>query len=477
MKQDMSSNVERVPGQTGVVVLGAGLAGHAAALAAAEAGAEVVLLEKTSMPGGSTVYSAGSFALAGTDLQAAAGVADTPEGLRDELMRVSGQKADPALVDLYIRDQLDAFDWLKSQGVVFHKVSLSSSTSVPRTHPTDPRQLVEALHARARAHPKVCYVQGASAKRLIRSSEDGRVCAVEVECDGATIEMRASGGVVICTGGFTRNRALVQRFAPELADAPAWGGEGNTGDGLVMAWELGADLLDMGYVTGTFGVAINHYPDVAVRPGDELLLRMAMYRGGIAVNLEAKRFADESQSYKALATRCLAQPKSVAFQIFDQRVMNQSARQPSVNDLQGALAKGVIRQAATLAELAGQLGIDGVTLQQTVDEYNACVRSRGEDPLGRRTLGGGFGEPVVLDAPPYYGLPCSAALLSTYCGLRVDTAMRVRDVRGESIPHLFAAGEVVGGFHGAGYMSGSSLGKAVIFGRIAGRGAAQRTRG
>src|SRR4051812_39324738 len=133
-----------------VVVLGAGLAGMCAALAAAESGASVTLLEKTAGAGGSTLMSAGSFALAGTDLQEAAGVKDSPEGLEQELHKVSGGNADPALVRLYVEQQVDAYEWLKRQGVVFHKVSLSSSTAVPRTHPTDPRQLVDALLAKVR---------------------------------------------------------------------------------------------------------------------------------------------------------------------------------------------------------------------------------------------------------------------------------------------------------------------------------------
>lgn len=456
-----------------VVVLGAGLAGLCAALAAAEAGATVTLLEKTAAAGGSTLMSAGSFALAGTDLQEAEGVKDSPEALAQELHKVSGGNADAGLVRLYVEQQVDAYHWLKRHGVVFHKVSLSSSTAVPRTHPTDPLQLVQALLASVRQCSAIRYLCDAAVTGLVTRGPAREVVGVDCLRDGRATTVHARQGVVIATGGFTRNRALVQTFAPELAHAPAWGGEGNTGDGLVMAWELGADLVDMGYVTGTFGVAVNRYPDVEVRPGDELLLRMAMYRGGIAVNLEGKRFADESQSYKALATRCLAQPKAIAFQVFDQAVMDQSAPAPTVNDLEGAWRKGVIHRAASVAELADRVGLDPAALEATVARYNGMVH-RGEDTdFGRKTLGGGFGTPVALERPPWYILPCSAALLSTYCGLRVDTSMRVQDVRRRPIARLHAAGEVVGGFHGAGYMSGSSLGKAVIFGRVAGRSAAQ----
>ncbi len=466
-------NPLELPDTTDVVILGAGLAGHCAALAAAEAGAEVVLLEKAPTPGGSTVMSAGSFAFAGTRQQREAGVEDSPAALADELIKVSGGYADRALVDLYVSRQADTYEWLQQQGVQFHQVSLSSSTAVPRTHPTHARQLIDCLHARAWANPRIRYVCAVAGRKLLTTPE-GRVTGVELEVSGRQRQLKCTGGVVIATGGFTRNPGLIRRFAPELAAAPAWGGGANSGDGLMMAWALGADLLDMGFVAGTFGVAINHYPDTDVRPGDELMLRMAMYRGGIAVNLRAERFADESQSYKKLATLCLAQPKAVAFQIFDQRVMDQSAPNPSVNDLQGALEKGVVKRAATLPELGRILGIDGEKLQATVERYNAGVAAGVDSDFGRAALAGSFGKPVRIDASPFYALPCSAALLSTYAGLRVDPDMRVLKVSGEPIEGLYAAGEVVGGFHGAGYMSGSSLGKAAIFGRVAGGLAASR---
>lgn len=462
----------KIPQAVDVIVLGGGLAGHCAALAAAEAGAKVVILEKMDKPGGSTLMSAGSFALAGTDLQKQIGIEDTPEGLAAELMKVSGNLADPKLIDIYVQNQIDAYEWLKRQGVVFHKVSLSSSTSVPRTHPTNSPQLIAALHAKVLETPGISYLPHAAAKRLLTDAQQDRVLGVEVESGGVTSEIKARSGVVIATGGFTRSRSFIEKYAPELKHAPAWGGVGNTGDGLEMACALGAELLDMGYVTGTFGVAINHYPDMGTREGDPLLLRMAMYRGGIAVNLNAERFADESLSYKKLASYCLQQPKAVAFQIFDQRVMDQSAPNPAVNDFRGAQEKGVVKQADTLKELAQLIGIDGARLEATVARYNGFVDAGVDADFGRATLGGGFGKPVRLDTAPFYALPCSAAVLSTYAGLKVDEQMRVMRASGKPVSNLFAAGEVVGGFHGSGYMSGSSLGKAAIFGRIAGRLAA-----
>ena len=115
----------------------------------------------------------------------------------------------------------------------------------------------------------------------------------------------------------------------------------------------------------------------------------------------------------------------------------------------------------------------GLNVRELLAKADAAV-TRGHDPdFGRATLGGGYGTPVRIDTPPYYILPCCTALLATYCGLRVDTGMRVLRGDGSPVPGLYAAGETVGGFHGAGYMSGSALGKAAIFGRVAGTGAAR----
>lgn len=451
-----------------VVVVGAGLAGLSAALAAREGGARVVVLEKTDAPGGSTVTSGGSFAFGGTAEQRDLGIDDSPERLREDLARVGGGAAEPALQDLYVARQLDTHGWLKRQGVQFHKVSLSSNTSVPRTHPTRPRQVIEALLSRAR-EAGVDLRTGAAALRLLPASDPAAVGGVQLG-DGARLE---AGAVVLASGGFARNADMVRRYAPALAQAHAWGGAGNTGDGIAMALPWGAALADMDFVAGTFGVAIARYPETEPRPGDEVLLRMAMYRGAVAVNLEGRRFADESLSYKKLGTLCLAQPRGIAFQVFDQPIMAQSAPAPNLNDFEDALAKGAIRRAESLPELARSVGLDAGRLVATIERYNHDIEHGVPDEFGRRTLGGGVGTPVPLRTPPYYVLPCCTALLATYCGLRVDTLMRVKTAQDLPIAGLYAAGETVGGFHGAGYMSGSALGKAAIFGRVAGAEAAR----
>jgi fumarate reductase flavoprotein subunit len=450
-----------------VVVLGAGLAGHCAALAAAQAGASVLLLEKAERPGGSTLQSSGTFAFCGTDLQRRAGIVDSPDQLRTDLHKASGGHADPALIELYVTHQAETYDWLKRQGVQFDELALSSNMSVPRSHPTRPAQLMAALQARVRSNPRVSYRNRVHALRVERNAQGVRALKL---ADGCTVEARA---IVLATGGFSRNPGLIARFAPKLSDATAVGGDANTGDGLRMAWALGADLLDMAWINGTFGVSVNDFFDRDRAPGDQPVLRLALYRGAIAVNVRGERFIDESVSYKVIGERCLEQPRRIAFQVFDRKIMAQSVSAPNSNDYRSALEAGLVRQADSIASLADAAGIDPTALERTVRRYNEDALAGCDSVFGRQSLGTGWGALVPLDTVPFYIYPCTTAILGTYCGVRVDQDMRVIDVLGSPIDGLYAAGEIVGGFHGAGYMSGSALGKAAIFGLRAGERAAR----
>jgi fumarate reductase flavoprotein subunit len=345
---------------------------------------------------------------------------------------------------------------------VFDKIFLAAGQSVPRGHSRNPREVIEILSGRAAATRKVRTQVSSPVRRLLRERDGSPVEGVEVELDGKPRTIRAQRGVVLTSGGFSRSDVLLKLFAPSQAATQRAGGPGNTGDGLLMAWHLGAGMKDMGYIKGTFG----GHP--AAGPGEHALM-LPIYVGAIAVNAKGERFIDESKSYKLIGDAVLKQPDAIGFQIFDQRIYEKGNPGIPTMAFQAKHALGQVISAPTLAELAKKMGIDVEGLARTVASYNASVDEGRDSAFGRDGLGTSYGKLARIDAAPFYAYPSKSVIVATYCGVSVDAQMRVRDVFDHVIPNLYAAGEVIGGLHGNAYMTGSSLGKASIFGRIAAR--------
>ena len=450
--------------RTGLLVVGAGLAGYAAALEAARLGAQVLLLEKTAQPGGSSVMSSGCMAFAGTELQRAAGVVDSPDLLARDLLEVGQHENDPALVRAYASHQLETYSWLRGLGVQFSPaIDSSAGQSVPRVHTVDPAHMVAQLADACRQTGRVQVVTATRAMRLRRDGGAGAVTGVRAEGPAGAFDIEAANGVVLASGGFSNNIELVRRFAPQVAQAVFVGGEGATGDGLLMAWAHGADLRDMAFIKGTFGKhpndTSNNHPCLAV------------YKGAIAVNRNGRRFVDESLSYKLLGDEVLRQPGHTGFQVFDQPVFERGDERVRIFDFARRLEQGLLLQAPTLPALARLAGLPEAALGEEVALYNSAVEAGRDPQFGRDSLVHGQGMLRPITQAPFYAYPSAAAVFGTYCGLRIDGTMRVIDVFDQPIAGLYAAGEVVGGLHGGAYMTGSALGKAVVFGRLAARSA------
>jgi fumarate reductase flavoprotein subunit len=442
---------------TDVIVIGGGAAGWSAALAAAQSGASVTLVEKLTESGGSSALSGGCLALAGTDLQAAQGVADSPDLLFKDLCDVGQGVNDTELVRTYCDAQLAAYDWLKQAGVRFSPViETASGQSVPRVHTVDPADMVRSLIAAAEQTGAVDYHPNGAAETLL-IDVDGRVTGV---CMADQQVLHADKAVIIASGGFAKNQTMLDQYAPQYAEAVFVAGAGSQGDGLRMATALGADLRDMDYVKGTFG---KHPTD---ETNDHSL--QAVYKGAIAVNQDGARFVDESISYKLLGDAVMAQPWHTGYQIMDQGIFDTGDDRVRILDFGRRLEEGLFYVGESLEELAAQIEIDPDTLIATVARYNGSVEAGHDPEFGRKHLVHQHGVLRKIETPPYYAYPSTAVVFGTYCGLRIDSKARVLRADRSTIEGLFAAGEVTGGFHGAAYMTGSALGKAVVFGRIAG---------
>lgn len=437
-----------------VIVIGAGIAGVSTAAAAAEKGLDVILIEKMPHIGGSTVMSGGWFAFTGTEEQKNEGIEDSKELFRADLLSVGDHRNDPALVDAYLENQQATYEWLKARGVTFGEVSISSGQSAARGHSTRIREVLSTLHEYFTSQGGRTLLD-TRVSSLIRNSA-GRVTGVRTE-DNTQID--ASGGVVIASGGFSRSRELLSIFAPEQLAAIPYGGAGNTGDGLKMGWKLGAGMADIFAVSGTYG----SHPETTDKQ-QELLT--AYYMGAVIVNMDAKRFIDESLDYKTLGSAVLTQRDAIAFQVFDSTVRAQSHKGIALKDMDMLEDFGHLPSADTLEELADIVGIPGEQLIATVESYNAAVRGEQSDEVGRTHLCNGVGQLEPIIKGPFYAYPAKTLMTTTYAGLTFNPHGQVTDVDGDVIEGLYAVGEVTGGFHGAAYMTGSSLGKGAVFGRV-----------
>ena len=439
-----------------LLILGSGIAGQTAATAAAEAGLDVVLAEKSATLGGSTVMSGGWFAFSGTDEQAELGIDDSAELFLRDLQEVGQHLNDEALLRAYLDRQDRTYHWLKDHGVRFREVEISSGQSVRRGHNTAITDVMDELHRRFVDAGGRTLVQHRAVR--LRQGRSGRVVGAELRSPEGARAIDARLGVVIATGGFSRSTDLLRIFAPEQQAALPFGGAQNTGDGLRMAWKLGADMADMAHVSGTYG----SHPDTGVV--HELLT--AYYMGAIIVNRTGRRFVDESLSYKTLGRAVLKEDDGLGIQIFDADVRAMSHRGIPLKDIDTLEEKGHVLKADTLEELAEIAGVDGEGLVATVARYNAAIADGLPDDVGRESLCNGAGELRPIVRAPFYAYPAKSLMTTTYCGLRVSPDAEVIDVEGSAIPGLYAIGEVVGGFHGAAYMTGTSLGKGAVFGLL-----------
>ena len=457
-----------------VVIAGAGGAGLAAAIEAAASGARTVVFEKQGkIWESSTAINVGMVAFAGTDVQERLGIEDSSERLYEDLLAVGDNKNDPSLVRAYTDNQLDTYHWLKDIGVRWAEVTTAAAgMSRPRGHFSDPLDMVRILKRQAEQRGAIVLFHSAVTELI--TDHQQRVIGVQVRDRVNETRVRARRGVVLATGGFARSPDRLAAIDGRFVGLAATTGVGHTGDALRMAEPLGAYFRDMEYVKPSYELHVT---------GDSAAeICLVFYLGAIIVNRHGRRFVNESIPYKDLGMASLDQPDGVGVMIFDRKIFDQAAENtrkaattiPSENVVSG-LDAGRMRllvQADTIEELADRIHVPREVLKDTVERYNDDVAGGADTEFGRSHLSASIGSPVKIETPPFYAYEAKSHFLATYAGLAVDAGTRVLTHAGH-IPGLYAAGEAIGGFHGASYHSGAAVGQALIFGRIAGRNAAQ----
>lgn len=444
-----------------VVVIGAGACGIVAALAAREAGADVLVIERDEIPQGSTALSSGMIPACGTRFQRAHGIEDPAEQLAADIHKKSKGNADPEIVDAVCRESGPAVEWLVDR----HNVPLQlvdgfmyPGHSVLRMHAPPSKTGAELIGAltNAASVADIDILTSARATGIIAGS-GGDIRGIEVERPDGSVDRIGCKALVLACNGYGGNPDMVREFIPEIADAVFAGHTGNRGDAINWGRALGAGIQDMGAYQGHGSWASPH---------GMLITWAVMTEGGIQVNAAARRFSNEHQGYSEAAVDVLAQPGSVAWNIYDQRIHDLGM---TFEDYRDAEKAGAVRHAADVAELAAACGLDADEFEQTLSDCAGFAAGKGSCPFGRD-----FTTKPQLDAP-YYAIRVTGALFHTQGGLAIDPAARVLREDGSAFPNLFAGGGAARGVSGNavwGYLSGNGLLTAVTLGRIAGRGAA-----
>ena len=450
---------ETIEKETDVVVIGGGGAGFAAAVSAKEAGADVILLEKLASVGGNTLISGGEYAAPANELQEKEGIEDSKEQFAKDVEEAGGDPelikvlADHATEDAYwLRDDIGV-EWLDS--LMFFGGHSVKRSLIPAAH-TGNELIKNYLNKSEELGIEV--QTEADVKEIL--AEDGKIAGVRVETADGEMIVKAKS-VVIASGGFGANDEMTYEFDNEIDEhVLSTNSPGATGDGILMAEELGADTVDMD--------KIQLYPICDVETGKLLYCGDTRLVGGaLLVNKEGKRFVEELGTRREISMAIKDQTDYVGYLLWDE-TSNETTGTMASNpqEAESLFERGLMVKADTLEELAEHFDIDKDALLETVATFNENSAKEEDPEFNLRMLGW-----QVKDAP-FYMMKAAPAVHHTMGGLKINTEAQVLNKDGEWIDGLYAAGEVTGGIHGSNRLGSVAMSDITVFGRIAGENAA-----
>ena len=472
-----ASRIGKWDWEADVVVVGYGAAGACTAIEAAEAGTEVLLLERASGGGGTSANAGGVIYMGGgTPVQKACGFDDTPDEMYKFLMAAVGPDPDEAKIRIFCDASVAHYHWLVEHGVPF-KMSFSPEPGMEAltddclnyTGGEDAYPFDRIAKPAPRGH-KPQYPAAAGGflmQKLVAAAErSGARMECDTRCETLVVDdarqvvgvvawqdkqerlVRARRGVILTAGGFTMNPTMVARHVPLIAQCSnKIGTDGDDGRAIRMAMGAGADVIHMDAAE----VALPITPP-------RRLMR------GILVNRVGQRFINEDTYFGRVGQEGLFRQGGHVYLIVDSAVYERN--------LAGMEASYVEESVAALEE---SMGLPPGSLQATMEHYNRFA-AQGEDPLFHKM-------PTLLQpltSAPYAAIDCRPDKVAwatfTLGGLHTQPTGEVLNPDGETIPGLYAAGRTTCGICSWGYVSGMSLGDGTFFGRKAGRSAARASK-
>ena len=440
-----------------VVVIGAGACGMTAALTVADAGVEVLVLERDTVPQGSTALSSGMIPACETHIQKAHGVKDTVDAMTTDILSKAHNATDADMVKVLCQESGPAINWLtETHGVELALVDgfLYPNHSYLRMHAPASRTGADLIGSMTQAVERagVDLLTDSTVTDLFADTT-GHISGIRFTRPDGTIELLGCSALILACNGFGGNPEMVKQLIPDMADANYFGHTGNQGEAIQWGEALGAAMADLGSYQGHGSVA---------HPHGILISWALMMNGGIQVNIHGQRFSNEHQGYSEQGRRVIAEPESIAWNILDARLYKMGQ---GFEDFRQAVSAGALIKADTLSELANKCGLPEDSLAATLSENSELSSGQGTDSFGRD-----FTSKPHLQ-PPYYAVKVTGSLFHTQGGLVVDSNARVLRPDNSPLPNLYAGGGAARGISGPsdwGYLSGNGLLTAVALGRIAG---------
>ncbi len=440
------------------VIVGAGCGGLVCAIRAAQNGLKPILLEKMGSPAGNTVYSAGFMLGVHTKAQQAknANAADTTEKFYEDMMKVSQGKGDKALTRYVAEHADETMNWMTDYVGVKYAVGMKLAfPMLERAHLTvgevkpGGKQLGNVLMAKARKlGVKIQF--NTKVVELMTDENTGAVTGVRARTKKGTEIINGKLGVVLATGGYSANQALVTQYCGSAAAGmPIRGSRIIAGENVVLTQKVFAKLVNVDqYHCGPI-----HGPTGA-NP-------LNIVNNGVCVSAETtERFTDEGQTYVQMSRDTAAKTKSNwAYMIVDQDTHD---LKKLANDWESYQRnKAPVYQADTIEELAGKAGLDPKKLVAVIDEYNKALKAGTRDKL---TPPNTLPEARPVLKAPFYAVPFQGGMTATFGGPLINTRGQVLDTENNVIRGLFAIGNAAGGLFYDDYVGGAQLTSAAVFG-------------
>ena len=404
----------------------------------------------------------GTFYGSGTVLQRELGINDTPDDYYSYLLTRNADKVDLKMNRFMADHSGETIDWLREDLKVPFKNEIKGNgkDKVQRGHmcKNSAEDALSAVTELARQNGAE-YRFYTTAKALIVDN-DGRVVGVKCENAGEEVVYNAKT-VIIASGGFCRNPAMIAKYCPDYVGVYTEVGVGLDGSGLQMGLDIGAGYVGHG---GTNGILA-----CPVEPGQsKLISAKAMW-----ITSAGKRFVNEGGQTHDIYYQVAHFADQKFFAVYDQAMVD-GLTDALKEKLQFGLDKGLFAKADTLAEACAALGVDGAAAEESLARYNASVAAGADAEFGKAAA-----NLVALAQAPYYVLTMGVCTHGSFGGFDINTDFQVKDTQGNVIPGLYSAGEVCcGTFIYDDYPAGGcGLNFAYTSGRFAGANAANEALG